>query len=93
MLPFKHSFTSLVSGPTGYGKTIFVMRLIDNVVALIELTPDKIVYYFAEYQPQFDRYTRERLTDALVVFNKALIECVASARKNNVPLKNASLTA
>jgi len=50
MLPFKHSFTSLVSGPTGYGKTIFVMRLIDNVVALIELTPDKIVYYFAEYQ-------------------------------------------
>jgi len=48
MLPFKHSFTSIVSGPTGYGKTIFVMRLIDNVVALIELTPDKIVYYFAE---------------------------------------------
>jgi len=63
------------------------MRLIDNVDAMIEPTPDKIVYYFGEYQPLFDRYTGvdfrhgmpkageiEKLADALVVFDDMMSE-------------------
>jgi len=87
MLPFKHPFTSIVSGPTGSGKTNFVMRLIDNVDAMIEPPPSKIVYYFGEYQPLFDRYPRvdfrhgtpklgevEKLSGALVVFDDMMGE-------------------
>jgi len=57
LLPFKHQFTAIVSGPTGCGKTSFVLNVIDNVDTLIQPTPDKIIYYFAEYQPMFDKYS------------------------------------
>ena len=57
MLPFKHPFTCIVSGPTGSKKTNFVMRLIDNIDAMVEPPPEKIVYYFNEYQSALsDRY-------------------------------------
>jgi len=82
MLPFRYPFTSIVSGPTGSGKTQFVMCLVDNADAMIEPTPRKILYYFVEFQPLFESYedrikfhrempkadTIERLTDALVVY-------------------------
>ena len=50
------SFTAIVSGPTGSGKMQFVMHLVDSVDVLIEPTPLKIIYYFAEYQPLFKHY-------------------------------------
>ena len=87
MLPFVHPFTCIVSGPTGSGKTDFVMRVIDNADALIEPTPAKIVYYFGEYQPLFDRYAGvdfrhgmpkageiDKLADALVVFDDMMAD-------------------
>jgi len=49
MLPFRHPFTAIVSGPTGSGKTQFVMRLVDSADAMIKPTPCKIVYYFTEF--------------------------------------------
>jgi len=65
----------------------FRHALIDNVDTMIQPTPHKIVYYFGEYQPLFDRYTRvdlrhgmpkaseiETLTDALVVFDDMMTE-------------------
>jgi len=56
LLPFMHPFTCIVSGPTGCGKSSFVLRLTDNVDTMIKPTPDKIIYYFTEYQSIFDRY-------------------------------------
>ena len=56
LLPFSHPFTCIVAGPTGCGKTSFVLRLIDNVDTMIEPSPNKITYYFTEYQSIFDRY-------------------------------------
>jgi len=43
LLAFKHPFTSIVSGPTGCGKTSFVLNVIDNVDTMIEPTLDKII--------------------------------------------------
>jgi len=77
-----------VSGPTGSGKTQFVVRLIDSADVLIETTPRKIVYYFAEYQPLFEHYEDrmefchrmpkadaiDRLTDTLVVYDELMDE-------------------
>jgi len=87
LLAFKHPFTAIVSGPTGCGKTSFVLNVIDNVDTTIEPTPDKIIYYFVEYQPIFDRYSHvdfrqgipksheiEDVRDALVILDDIMIE-------------------
>jgi len=87
LLPFKHPFTAIVSGPTGCGKTSFVLNVIDNADTLIQPTPDKIIYYFAEYQLMFDKYSHvdfrqgvpksseiEDIRDALVILDDMMIE-------------------
>jgi len=58
MLPFHHPFTNIVSGPTGCGKTNFVLKLFEHAHELIEPVPARFVYYFAEYQPQFKVYEK-----------------------------------
>lgn len=54
MLPFKHPFTCIVSGPTQCGKTTFIMKLISNTQTIIEPPPERIVYCYGEYQHTFD---------------------------------------
>jgi len=44
MLPLCHLFTAIVSGPTGCGKTAWVLRLIDNIREKIEPVPSRIWY-------------------------------------------------
>jgi len=79
LLAFKRPFTAIVLGPTGCGKTSFVLNVIDNV--------DKIIYYFAEYQLMFDKYSHvdfrqgipksteiEDIRDALVILDDMMIE-------------------
>ena len=87
LLPFSHPFTCIVSGPTGCGKTSFVLRLVDNVDSVIAPPPDKIFYYFTEYQSIFDRYPHvtfrqgvpksdeiEDMHDALVILDDMMTE-------------------
>ena len=87
LLPFSHPFTCIVSGPTGCGKTSFVLRLVDNVDTMIAPPPDKIIYYFTEYQSIFDRYPHvtfrqgvpksdeiEDMHDALVILDDMMTE-------------------
>jgi hypothetical protein len=49
-LPFKHPFTAVVSGPTGCGKTELVKSIILHARQLVEPVPQKVVWYYAEYQ-------------------------------------------
>jgi len=51
MLPLCHPFTAAVAGPTGCGKTAWVLLLIDNVREKIEPVPSRIWYYYGEHQP------------------------------------------
>jgi hypothetical protein len=50
MLKLIHPFTMMVSGPTQSGKTIFVLKLIDNASTLVEPAPKRIIYCYTEYQ-------------------------------------------
>ena len=50
-----HPFTAIVAGPTGSGKTYFVMRFIDNVQEMIAPPPQKIIWYYGQWQ---DGYTK-----------------------------------
>ena len=54
MLPLCHPFTAVVAGPTGCGKTAWILRLIDNVREKIEPVPTRIWYYYGEHEPVFN---------------------------------------
>jgi len=42
----QHPFTAVVAGPTGCGKSQFVLRLIDNVREMTEPPPTRIWYSY-----------------------------------------------
>jgi hypothetical protein len=57
MLKLIHSFTMIVNGPTMSGKTIFVLKMIDNMEKMIKPSPERIMYCYKEYQAdKFDSY-------------------------------------
>jgi len=65
MLPLCHLFTAIVSGPTGCGKTAWVLRLIDNIREKIEPIPSRIWYCYGEFQPTFNSYPRIHFHEGL----------------------------
>ena len=48
-----HPFELLVSGSTKSGKTTFVKKLLSYVNVMIDIPPENIVYFYAEYQDTF----------------------------------------
>ena len=46
-------FTSIVAGPTGCGKTTFVVSLLGHSLTLINLPPEKITWCYEEWQPLY----------------------------------------
>ena len=49
-----HPFTLLISGPTGCGKTEFVKRLINSSKIISAPIPERIIYFYGEYQDKFN---------------------------------------
>ena len=47
-----HPFTSIIAGPTGSGKTHFLIRLLES--EMINPKPDKIIYCYSRWQPLYD---------------------------------------
>lgn len=56
MLKLVHPSTVLVSGPTGSGKTQFVIRLINE--AMFDPPPERIVFVYSEWQRAYERLSR-----------------------------------
>jgi len=56
-LSFFHPSTLLISGPTGSGKTAFVIRLINE--NLFSKTPSRIVWFYNEFQPLYETIHKE----------------------------------
>ena len=52
-LYLKHSFTCMVSGPTGSGKTEFVKKLVKNLNNMVFPVPEIIYWCYNEYQPAY----------------------------------------
>uniref|UniRef100_A0A158P4C4 AAA+ ATPase domain-containing protein n=1 Tax=Tetranychus urticae TaxID=32264 RepID=A0A158P4C4_TETUR len=50
----RHPFTMLIAGPTGSGKTEFVRKLIIKRETICDPAPERIIYYYSEYQEIFD---------------------------------------
>ena len=52
---FNHPFTGIIAGPTGSGKTVLLMKILDNASKYIYPPPDVIVYCYSRWQPLFDQ--------------------------------------
>ena len=51
---WQHPFTCIVAGPTGCGKTTFVARLLRNTSAMIDPPPERITWYYGEWQSAYE---------------------------------------
>ena len=60
-----HPFTAVVAGPTGCGKSAWVLRLIDNAREMIDPPPSRIHYCYGEYQPIFNKYPQVQFHEGL----------------------------
>jgi hypothetical protein len=54
-VPFYHPFTGVCSGPTGSGKTQLMKNIILNIDKMMVPIPGKIIWYYAETQPQLEQ--------------------------------------
>ena len=60
-----HPFTAVVAGPTGSGKSEWVLRLIDHANEMIEPPPSGIWYCYGEFQPTFNDYRQIHFHEGL----------------------------
>ena len=49
-MPWVHPLTSVISGPTGSGKSVFVRRFVHNIKHMMTPIPDRILWCYGEYQ-------------------------------------------
>ena len=49
-IPWVHPFTSVISGPTGSGKSLFGRRFVHNIKHMMTPIPDRILWCHGEYQ-------------------------------------------
>lgn len=45
---WKHPWTSLICGPTGCGKTVFVRRFLRNLTAMSDTVFDRVIFYHGD---------------------------------------------
>ena len=65
---WQHPFTCIVAGPTGCGKTTFVARLLRNASAMIDPPPERVTWYYSEWQKAYENLadiTNMRLEEGL----------------------------
>ena len=58
---WKHPFTCIVAGPTSSGKTYFVINLLKHVKEMINPPPQKIFWFYGEWQELYSRLQIENL--------------------------------
>ena len=51
---WKHTFTCIVAGPTGCGKTTFVARLLRNASTMIDPSAERVTWYYGEWQSAYE---------------------------------------
>ena len=58
-------FTCIVSGPTGSGKSVFTLKLIEHAHEIISPPSERILFCYGEYQKIFDNYPEVEFHDGL----------------------------
>lgn len=50
-LSWNHPFTCMVAGPTSCGKTVFVLKLLEHIDAMVDTSIHEIIWCYGEVQP------------------------------------------
>lgn len=58
-LRLKENFKLFVSGPSGCGKTTFISELISNLHQISKRPPNKVIYFYKEWQDKFSHMETE----------------------------------
>ena len=74
-LRLKENFKIFLSGPSGSGKTTFIVNMIENLDSIAKLPPQKIVYFFTEWQERFNGM-RKNLNVNFIEDNDTILEQV-----------------
>jgi pantothenate kinase-related protein Tda10 len=53
---WKHPFTSLIAGPTGCGKTVFVQKLLQHIEQMVTPSIDEVLWCYGEWQPLYKTF-------------------------------------
>ena len=64
-LIWKHPFTAVVAGPTGSGKTSFLINFVKNVRSIVSPPPSSIVWCYGSYQRVFETIPHVRFHEGL----------------------------
>lgn len=82
LIPFKHPSTILIAGPTGSGKTEFLVRLLQT--RSIEPFPQRVVWVYGEWQSAYDRILNLKLKHVNLTFVKDFNEEIYESLNRNV---------
>ncbi|CAB0040668.1 unnamed protein product [Trichogramma brassicae] len=52
-MPWIHPWTSILSGPTGCGKTFFVKKFLNNLMRMSDTRFERVILYYSEWQPAY----------------------------------------
>lgn len=61
----RHPFTMLIAGPTGSGKTEFVKKMINSNARISSPAPQRVIYFYGEYQNKFNEFNDVELIRGL----------------------------
>ena len=50
---FKHPFTMVIAAPTGFGKTVFVTKVLEYANQTIDPLPQRIIWCYSQWQPLY----------------------------------------
>lgn len=53
---WKHPFTSMVCGPTGCGKTVFVKKFLLHIAQMCDTEIERVFFYYSEWQSGYREY-------------------------------------
>jgi len=88
-IPFVHPSTMIVSGPTGCGKTQFVMKLLENnmfVEPETGLVPDRIIWMYGAEQEELFRQLAAMRVELFSGFNREILDSLDSNERNLIVL-------
>jgi hypothetical protein len=54
LMPFKHPFTGVCSGPTGSGKSQLMKEIVLNIDVMMDPPPERVVWYNGERQTELE---------------------------------------
>jgi hypothetical protein len=75
-MPWVHPFTSVISGPTGSGTSVFARRFVENMVHMMSPIPHRILWCYGEHQALYGTVDGVDIEQGLLDLDKYMYLCI-----------------